>query len=301
MIAISSPGRQSTIGKAEVAASNLCYDIADKDFSRLVRRPVRIGRWQAATRRENERDIVWHWQTIARSENVVCTQTGIEVEKYCACCRGSTFRTDQRMIFDGAAPEPESLKEPTSSRWLMRSRLPVPDTIEPPAQSVTYVTDRQTGFAFGLKPCPVRHDRNYRAELNSRSKLREKARHDPGTFERALPDDILHRVLRNSDEAEGRTSIARRQTPARDIAWMREEAATESGWPVFKNTLAAVEAGNAAIAGDHPPPPSLRKMTLSPGLVVAADDALNRGIAEGHPIIEIGGILISLRRSDRPR
>ena len=192
-------------------------------------------------------------------------------------------------------------KEQGSSRWLMQSRLPGPETIEPPAQPVTYVTDQQTGFAFGLKSRSVRHDRNYRGELNSRSKLREKARHDAGAFERELPDDILHRVLRNSDEAEGRTSIALRQTPARDIAWLRQEAAVESGWPVFTNMLAAIEAGNGAIAGDHLPPPSLRSTTLSPGLVVASAAALglDHGIVDGvYSVVDRGGIAIALRKSD---
>jgi hypothetical protein len=275
-------------------------DTADaKDFSRSVGIPAstrsgHVWRW-------SETDSDWFRHPIIRSANVICTQMGIRVgrEKYCACCHGPTFRTDQREVFDSAAPEPGSLKEPISSSWLMGS--PAPDMLEVPAQPVTDVADKQTGFAFGLKPSPVRHDRNYRHELTARSKFREEIRHDASAFERKLPPDILHRVLRNSDEADGRAAIAVRQTPEHAVAWMRQEAAAESGWPVFQNMLANVEAGNAALGGKHPPPPSLRKMTLSPGLVVAADNALNRGIAEGHPIVEIGGILISLRRSDRPR
>ena len=111
---------------------------------------------------------------------------------------GPTFRAHQRMaIINGAAleakgcdydyepPEPELLQEPTSLRWTMR----------PIAQPVRYVTDKQTGYAFGLSPAPVRSDRNHRKELNSRSKLREVARHDPAAFRAALPDGILSRIL----------------------------------------------------------------------------------------------------------
>jgi hypothetical protein len=173
-------------------------------------------------------------QAITRSENVVCIETDISmkglVSRYCECCHGQAFRAHQHMaILNGASQdynfepdEPESLQEPTTLRWTMRS-MAVPAL----AASEHTVTDKITGYAFGLKPAPVRHDRNYRADLNLRSKLREEARHDAKAFGRLLPDDILARVLRNEDEAAGRMSIARCQVSEIDIAWMRPLASAE--------------------------------------------------------------------------
>ena len=87
---------------------------------------------------------------------------------------------------------------------------------------------------------------------------------------------------------------------------MREESS-----PFYQNLVAAIDAGNAAIAGDHPPASSLR-LNDHPGLAVGRYAAagehklrledLDRVIAEGtHPIVDRGGIIIALRRADNRR
>ena len=199
---------------------------------------------------------------------------------------GAAFRVRQRLaILNGAPegcsydfepPEPESLKEPTSSRWLTHSRLPGPETIEP-AQPVTYVTDKQTGYAFGLKPCPVRHDRNYRRELNSRSKLREKARHDASAFLAALPADILDRVLLyDGDDVPNGAPI---RHPALIPAW-------SDSFGDSKHMVAPRLEHNA-----------------SPGLALGAAAIAAEVAAARHniPVVNIHGVKLGLRCADRGR
>ena len=138
--------------------------------------------------------------------------------------------------------------------------------------------------------------------------MREAVRSDAGAFAAEIPDDVLDRVLLNSDEIAGRKALARRMVPVADLEWLRHEAAAESGWPVLKNTLANVEAGNAALIGSHPPKPSTRLKDY-PGLAVGSHAAagehklqledLGRAIAERElPIVEHGGMVIALRKSD---
>ena len=211
-----------------------------------------------------------------RSEKVICTQMAIGVGEPASSYldHGPTFRAHQRMaIINGAAleakgcdydyepPEPESLQEPTSLRWTMR----------PIAQPVRYVTDKQTGYAFGLSPAPVRSDRNHRKELNSRSKLREVARHDPAAFRAALPDGILSRIL-----------IA----DADDVP---------NGAPMRHPTLAptwfdSYGDGKFMVVPRH-------KQNVSPGLALGAAEIA----AEGDiPTVNVHGVMIGLRRADKP-